>query len=415
MTMVERAVTKARWREIRKDFPTLDRVVNGKPLCYLDSAATSQKPRAVTEAMVRYYTEYTANVHRAVYEMSAEATDAFEGAREKVRGFVNARSTKEVVWTKGATEAINLVRYTLGLGLKEGDKVLATMMEHHSNFVPWQQLARRGVQVEYVGLTREGLLDMDDLARKLTPDTKLVTVTHASNAIGTINHVREIADLAHDAGALVLVDGAQSAPHMPVDVQALDCDFFAASGHKMLGPTGIGFLYGKEALLEAMEPFHFGGDMIKEVKVEATRWNDLPHKFEAGTQPIGEAIGLGAAVDYLQGIGMGNVRRHEQDLTAYALEQLGKDPALTIFGPTDLERRGGVVSFVMKKCHPHDVASILDHEGLAVRSGHHCAQPLMDWLQVPATTRASFYVYNSEEDVDRLVEALGKVKKVFGV
>lgn len=413
--MAERLVTKARWREIKKDFPTLNRVVNGKPLCYLDSAATSQKPRQVTEAMVRYYTEYTANVHRAVYEISAEATDAFEGAREKVRAFVNARSNKEVVWTKGATEAINLVRYTIGLGLKPGDRVLATMMEHHSNFVPWQQLARQGVAVEYVGLTADGHLDMADFERKLTPDTKLVTVTQASNVLGTINPVRDIADRAHEAGALVLVDGAQSTPHMPVDVQAMDCDFFAVSGHKMLGPTGIGVLYAKEALLESMDPFHYGGDMIKEVKVLHTKWNDLPYKFEAGTQPIAEAIGLGAAVDYLQGIGMQNVRRHEQELTACAMDKLGKDPSLTVFGPTDLEDRGGVVSFVMKKVHPHDVASILDHEGLAVRSGHHCAQPLMDLLNVPATTRASFYVYNDEEDVDRLVEALGKVKKVFGV
>lgn len=413
--MPERPVTKARWLEIKRDFPALQRTVNGKPLAYLDSAATSQKPRQVTDAMVRYYTEYTANVHRAVYELSAVATEEFEGAREKVRGFINARSTKEVVWTKGATEALNLVRYTVGLGLQPGDKVLSTMMEHHSNFVPWQQLRQRGVDVEFVGLTRDGRLDLEDFDRRLTDNTKLVTVAHASNALGTINPVRAIADKAHKVGALVMVDAAQSVPHMPVDVQAMDCDLLAASGHKMLGPTGIGFLYGKESLLESMHPFHYGGDMIKEVKVEATRWNDLPYKFEAGTQPIGEAIGLGAAVDYLQGIGMGNVRRHEQELTAYALDHLGKDPALTVFGPTDLEHRAGVVSFLVKKAHAHDVASILDHEGLAVRSGHHCAQPLMDWLGVAATTRASFYVYNTEEDIDRLVEGLGKVKKVFGV
>jgi cysteine desulfurase/selenocysteine lyase len=413
--MPERTVTKARWVEIKRDFPTLGRVVNGKPLCYLDSAATSQKPQAVTDAMVRYYTQYTANVHRAVYELSAVATDEFEGAREKVRAFLHARSTKEVLWTKGATEAINLVRYSVGLNLKPGDKVLATLMEHHSNFVPWQQLARRGVEVDYVNVTKEGQLDLADYEAKLTPNTKLVAFTQQSNVLGTINPVRAMADKAHAAGALVLVDGAQSAPHMPVDVQAMDCDFFAVSGHKMLGPTGIGVLYGKERVLEQMEPFHYGGDMIKEVKVLSTRWNDLPNKFEAGTQPIGEAIGLGAAVDYLDGIGMANVRKHEQEVTAYALERLGKDPSLTVFGPADLELRGGVVSFVMKKVHPHDIASILDHEGLAVRSGHHCAQPLMDLLGVPATTRASFYVYNSEEDVDRLVDALGKVKKVFGV
>ena len=410
--MPEGTVTKARWLEIKKDFPTLQRLVNGKPLAYLDSAATSQKPRVVTDAMVRYYTEYTANVHRAVYELSAEATEHYEGAREKVRGFVKARSEKEIVWTKGATEAINLLRYTLPL--KEGDRVLSTLMEHHSNFVPWQQLRQRGVEVEFVGITKDGHLDLADFERKLTPNTKLVTVTHQSNVLGTINPVRALADKAHKAGALVLVDAAQSVPHMAVDVQALDCDFLVVSGHKMLGPTGIGFLYGRERLLEGLDPFLFGGDMIKEVKVEASRWNDLPYKFEAGTQPIAEAIGLGAAVDYLQGIGLGNVRRHEQELTAYALERLSKDPSITVFGPTNLEERGGVVSFVMKRTHPHDVASILDHEGLAVRSGHHCAQPLMDALQVPATTRASFYVYNSEEDVDRLVEGLAKVKKVFG-
>jgi cysteine desulfurase / selenocysteine lyase len=411
--MAERMVTKARWLEIRKDFPTLERVINGKPLAYLDSAATSQKPRSVNDAMSRYYTEYAANVHRAVYEMSVEATDAYEGAREKVRALINARSTKEVVWTKGTTEAVNLLRNTLTL--KEGDKVLATMMEHHSNFVPWQQLAGRGVEVDYVEVTRDGHLDLVDFERKLTPNTKLVTFTHQSNVLGTINPARLIIDRAHAAGALVLLDAAQSVPHMPVDVQALDCDFLAASGHKMLGPTGIGFLYGKEALLEQLPPFLFGGDMIKEVKREHSRWNDLPFKFEAGTPPIAEAIGLGAAVDYLQGIGLGNVRRHEVELTRYALERLGKDPSLTLFGPSDLEHRGGVVSFTMKKVHPHDIASILDHEGLAVRSGHHCAQPLMDHLGVPATTRASFYVYNGEDDVDRLVEGLGKVKKVFGV
>ncbi|HEV8360087.1 MAG TPA: cysteine desulfurase [Candidatus Thermoplasmatota archaeon] len=411
--MTDRVVTKARWLEIKKDFPTLERVVNGKPLCYLDSAATSQKPRAVTDAMVRYYTEYTANVHRAVYEMSAQATDAFEGAREKVRALINASSTKEIVWTKGATEAINLLRYTLPL--KEGDKVLATLMEHHSNFVPWQQLAKRGVEVDYVGLTPDGRLDMADFERKLTPNTKLVAVSHQSNVLGTVNPVRAMADKAHGVGALVLVDAAQSVPHMPVDVQALDADFLAISGHKMLGPTGIGVLYGKEQLFEALEPFHYGGDMIKEVKIESSRWNDLPHKFEAGTQPIAEAIGLGAAVDYLQGIGLSNVRKHGQEITAHALDRLGKDPSLTLFGPHDLDERGPVVSFTMRKVHAHDIASILDHEGLAVRSGHHCAQPLMDHLGVAATTRASFYVYNSEEDVDRLVEALAKVKKVFGV
>jgi cysteine desulfurase/selenocysteine lyase len=413
--MAERAVTRARWVEIRRDFPTLERVINGKPLCYLDSAATSQKPRSVTEAMVRYYTESTANVHRAVYELGAEATEQFEGAREKVRALVNARSGKEIVWTKGATEAINLVRYAWAVPtLRPGDKVLATLMEHHSNFVPWQQLRRQGVVFEAVGITRTGELDLEDFERKL-PGAKLVALTHASNVVGTINPVRELAAKAHAAGALVLVDAAQSVPHMPVDMQALDADFLVASGHKMLGPTGIGFLAAKEELLQAMEPFHYGGDMIREVKLEASRWNELPHKFEAGTPPIAEAIGLGAAIDYLHGIGLHNVRRHEQELTRYALEQLGRDPAITVFGPRDADKRGGVVSFALRKVHPHDIASILDHEGIAVRSGHHCAQPLMDALQVPATTRASFYVYNGEEDVDRLVEGLGKVKKVFGV
>jgi cysteine desulfurase / selenocysteine lyase len=412
--MPERTVTRARWVEIKKDFPTLARTTNGKPLAYLDSAATSQKPRSVTDAVVRYYTHSTANVHRAVYELSAEATEAFEGARAKVAGFLNAPSPQEVVWTKGATEAINLVRYTVGLGLKPGDRVLTTLLEHHSNFVPWQQLGRHGVEVDYAGITPEGTLDMADLERKLTPRTKLVCVGHVSNAVGTINDVKAIAAKAHAVGALCLVDGAQAAPHLPVDVQALGCDFYAISGHKMLGPTGIGALWARRALLEQMEPFHFGGDMIKEVKVTGSRWNDVPHKFEAGTPPIAGAIGLGAAVDYLQGIGMGNVRRHEQDLTAYALDKLGRDASITLYGPRDLERRGGVVSFTLKGAHPHDVASILDHEGVAVRSGHHCAQPLMDALGVQATTRASFYVYNTEEDVDRLVEALGKVKKVFG-
>ncbi|MCA1814574.1 MAG: aminotransferase class V-fold PLP-dependent enzyme [Halobacteriales archaeon] len=344
-------ITPARWVEIKKDFPTLARTFNGKPLVYLDSAATAQKPQAVTDAVVAYYTKHTANVHRAVYELSAEATERFEGAREKLRKFINAKSTKEVIWTKGATEAINLVRYSVGLNLKPGDKVLSTLMEHHSNFVPWQQLARRGVEVDYVKVTPDGLLDLADYEAKLTPNTKLVAVTQQSNVLGTINDIRAISDKAHAVGAQVMVDGAQSTPHMQVDVQAMDCDWFAVSGHKMLGPTGIGILYGKERILEQMEPFHYGGDMIKEVKILNTRWNDLPNKFEAGTQPIAEAIGLGAAVDYLNGIGMGNVRKHEQDLTAYAMDKLGKDASLTIYGPRDLSIRGGVVSFTMKKVH----------------------------------------------------------------
>ncbi|MEE9173949.1 MAG: cysteine desulfurase [Thermoplasmata archaeon] len=403
-------------RAIRQDFPVLDQEVHGKRLVYLDNASTSQKPRPVVEKMNEYLNLYTANVHRSIYELGERATEAYEGARDKIQAFLNVRAREEVIYTSGTTEAINAVAYSWGMkgDLQEGDEIVSTVMEHHSNTIPWYFLQDKlGVVLKWVDIHDDGTLKMEDYDELITPRTKLVTVTHCSNVLGTINPVAEIAKRAHEVGALCLVDAAQSAPHMPVDAQAIDADFLAVSGHKMLGPTGIGALCGREDILEEMEPFLGGGEMIREVHLGWARWNDLPWKFEAGTPNIMGAIGFGAAVDYLEGLDMHRVREHEKALTAYALERRAGIEGLRVHGPSDVNKRAGVVSFVLEGVHPHDIASILDSEGIAVRAGHHCAQPLMDRLDVPATTRASFYLYNTAEEADRLVEALERVKEVF--
>jgi cysteine desulfurase/selenocysteine lyase len=404
--------------EIRGDFPILSRQVHGKPLVYLDSAASSQKPLAVIEAMNAYYRSAHANVHRGVYEISEEATEALERARTKVARFINARQSKQVIFTRNTTESINLVAYSWGwANVKAGDLIVLTTMEHHSNLVPWQLLAQRsGARLEFVPLTPEGLLQLDVYARLLEQGPKLVAFTQMSNVLGTINPVKEMIAQAHAAGAVALVDAAQSAPHLPLDVQELDADFVCFSGHKMLGPTGIGVLYGKRELLEAMPPFLGGGDMIRSVSLRSSTWNDLPWKFEAGTPAIAEAVGLGAAVDYLSTLGMDWVRQHERSITAYALERLQTVPQLQIYGPLTDELRGGVVSFSLADIHPHDLASILDQEfGVAIRAGHHCAQPLMEHLGLVATARASFYVYTLPEEIDVLVQGLRRALEIFQV
>ena len=400
---------------VRADFPMLERIANGQPLVYLDSAATSQRPRQVVEAMAEYYSSYNANVHRGVYAISEEATAKYEAARAAVARFIGARSPREVVFVRNTTEAINLVAYSWGrANVREGDLIVATVLEHHSNLVPWQLLANeRGARLELVGVDEQGDLRMDELRSLLARRPKLVAVTHVSNALGTVNPAADIAQLAHQAGALVLLDGAQSVPHRRVNVQSLGCDFLAFSGHKMLGPTGIGALWGRRELLQAMPPFMAGGDMVRSVDLAGATWNDLPWKFEAGTPAIAEAIGLGRAVEYLENVSLAAVERHELELTAYALERLRLVKGLRLFGPA-ADERGGVVSFEIDGIHPHDVASLLDREGVAVRAGHHCCQPLMDVLGVPATTRASFYLYNTLADVDRLVEAIESAKRVFG-
>ena len=400
--------------QVREDFPIMARTVHGKPLIYLDSAATSQKPATVIDAMDDYYRRYNANPHRGVYAISEEATAAYESARERVASFINAASPKEVVFTRNTTEAINLVRYSWGrANIKAGDRILLTEMEHHSNLVPWQLLAQEvGAQLEFLCIDDDGLLILEQLDRKLE-GVKLLAIAHQSNTLGTINPIKAIAAAARRAGALVLVDGAQAVPHMPVDVQDLDVDFYAFSGHKMCGPTGIGVLWARRALLQAMPPFLGGGDMIKRVRLTEASWNDLPWKFEAGTPSVAEGIGLGAAVDYLNQFGMDNVRNHERTLVDYALEKLQDVSGITIYGPQDPELHGGAVSFTLPNVHPHDLATLIDREGIAVRAGHHCTQPLMDRLGVPATTRASFYIYNRPEEVDQLVTGIQKAVKVF--
>ncbi|MEM7343386.1 MAG: cysteine desulfurase [Chloroflexota bacterium] len=402
---------------VRQEFPILDQVVNGKPMVYLDSGASSQKPTTVIDSMNQYYREYNANVHRGIYQISEKASEAYEGARKKVGRFINANSWREVVFTRNATEAMNLVAFSWGdANIKEGDVILSTEMEHHANIVPWQQLAaRKGATVKYIPVTDQGYLDMAAFDSLLTPDVKLVAVVHMSNVLGTINPVEEIIEKAHNVGALVLLDGAQSVPHMPTDVQALDCDFLAFSGHKMLAPTGIGVLWAKKALLSAMPPFMTGGDMIKKVSLDGSDWNEIPWKFEAGTPAIAETIGLGYAVDYLNSLGMENIRQHEIELTAYALEKLNQVEGIRIFGPQDPEKRGGAIAFTLGDVHPHDVAGILDREGIAVRAGHHCAMPLHDKFELTGTTRASFYVYNVPEDADRLAAGLEKVQELLGL
>ena len=399
---------------IRRDFPIFTRKVNGKPLVYLDSAATSQKPDGVIESMNDYYRRYNANPHRGVYAISEEATAAYESARQKVATFIQAPSPKEIVFTRNVTEAINLVRYSWGrANVRAGDRILLTEMEHHSNLVPWQLLAREvGAQLDFLYIDDDGLLRLEDLDRKLE-GARLVAFTHQSNTLGTINPVKAVTQAAHRAGALVLVDGAQAVPHMAVNVADLGIDFYGFSGHKMCGPTGIGVLWARRALLEAMPPFMGGGDMIKRVRLQEATWNDLPWKFEAGTPSVAEGIGLGAAVDYLCGIGMDRVRAHERTLVEYALEKLQDVPGIRLYGPADSEIHGGAVSFSLPNVHPHDLATLVDREGIAIRAGHHCTQPLMERLGVPATSRASFYIYNRPAEVDQLVEAIEKAQKVF--
>jgi len=400
-------------RAIRADFPILERQIHGKPLVFLDSAASSQRPRQVIDVMGEYYRHSHANVHRGVYTLSEEATDLYEAARKKVARFIGVRSSREVIWTRNATESINLVAYSWGrANIREGDEIISTEMEHHANIVPWQLLAKeKGATLRYIPITDQGLLKVAELDRMLNPRTKLVAVSHMSNVLGTINPVPEIARRAHAVGALCLVDGAQSVPHMPVNVGDLGCDFFAFSGHKMCGPTGIGVLWGRRDLLESMPPFLAGGEMIRRVTLESSEWNDLPYKFEAGTPAIAEAIGLGVAVDYLGGLGMAAIRAHEKEIVAYAMERLAEVPGVRMFGPTDPELHGGLVTFTLDGIHPHDLATILDAEGIAVRAGHHCAMPLHLRLGLSATTRASFYIYTLPEEIDALVEALYRAKQ----
>lgn len=401
---------------IREQFPIFRRTVRGNRLIYLDSAATSQKPQCVIDAEREFYERYNANVHRGAYLIAEEATAAYEAAREKVAKFINAPSKDCIVFTRGTTEAINLVAYSWGwANLKEGDEILLTEMEHHSNIVPWQLIAERtGAKIKVVPITDDGLLDMEAFDRLLTERVKIVALTHVSNVLGTINPVREICQKAHEVGAVVLVDGAQAAPHLPVDVQAIGCDFYALSGHKMCGPTGSGALYGRKELLEAMPPFMGGGEMIRTVTFERTTFNEVPYKFEAGTPPIAQAIALGAAVDYLTAIGMDRIRAHEVELVTYALERLQEVADITIYGSAPPQQRGGVVAFNLGDIHPHDLATFLDAYGICIRAGHHCAQPLMRRLNVAATARVSFYLYNTLDEIDALVEALNEAVKFFG-
>ena len=399
--------------KIRKDFPILDQIVNDEPLVYLDNAATTQKPKAVLEAVNRYYQEDNANVHRGVHTLAERATASYEAARETVRRFINASSTKEVLFTRGTTTGLNWIGRFAEEILEEGDEVLISIMEHHSNILPWQEACRKtGAKLVYAYL-KDGGLDLEDFRKKLTDRTKFVSITHASNVLGVINPIQELAQLAHEKGAIMVVDGAQSVPHMKIDVQKLDADFFVFSGHKMAGPTGIGVLYVKEHYLNQMSPVEFGGEMIDFVYEQSATWKELPWKFEAGTPNMAGAIGLAAAIDYLEAIGMDAIEHHEQELIAYVFPKLQAIEGLKIYGSQDLAKRSGVISFNLGNLHPHDLATALDYEGLAVRAGHHCAQPLIQYLEVPATARASFYLYNTKEDCDKLVEALIKTKEFF--
>ncbi|MDR6722665.1 cysteine desulfurase/selenocysteine lyase [Paenibacillus amylolyticus] len=399
---------------IREQFPILHQEINGHPLVYLDSAATSQKPRAVIEAVKHYYEYENSNVHRGVHTLGSRATDAYEGAREKVAKFINARRTQEIIFTRGTTTALNLVASSYArANCKEGDEIVITQMEHHSNLIPWQQVAKEtGATLKYIPLQPDGHIELSDVEKTITNNTKIVAIAYVSNVMGLVHPVKQIAEIAHRNGAVIVVDGAQSTPHMKVDVQDLDCDFYALSGHKMCGPTGIGALYGKKALLESMEPVEFGGEMIDDVGLYESNWKELPWKFEGGTPIIAGAVGLGAAIDFLEEIGMDEIAHHEGVLAAYATERLSEIDGLTIYGPA--KRHVGVVTFNLGDVHPHDVATVLDASGVAIRAGHHCCQPLMRWLEVSSTARASFYLYNNEQDVDRLVSALIQTKEYFG-
>ncbi|WFB95176.1 cysteine desulfurase [Lactococcus lactis] len=400
---------------IKKDFPVLNQIVNDEPLVYLDNAATTQKPLKVLAAIKDYYENDNANVHRGVHTLAERATEKYEAAREKVRQFINAKSTKEVLFTRGTTTSINWVAQFAGQILKTGDEIVISIMEHHSNIVPWQEVAKKtGVILKFVYL-KDGQLDMDDLRKKITNQTKFVSIAHVSNVLGIINPVEEITKIAHEHGAYMVVDGAQSTPHMAIDLQKMDVDFFAFSGHKMMGPTGIGVLYGKEELLNQFEPVEFGGEMIDFVYESHSTWTELPWKFEAGTPNIAGAIALGAAIDYIQELGIDQIHQHEIELIDYLMPKLQEIEGLKIYGPKDNVKRGGLIAFNIEGLHPHDVATALDMEGVAVRAGHHCAQPLLNYLETPATARASFYLYNTKADCDKLVEALKKTKEFFNL
>ena len=400
-------------RKVREDFPILKQKVNGKPLVYLDNAASTQKPRAVIDTVVRYYETCNANIHRGVHHLSQLATEEYEGARGKVKEFINAKETREVIFVRGTTEAINLVAASFGRkNVGPGDEVLITTMEHHSNIVPWQILCEeKGAKLRVVPITDEGELRLDEFAKLLSPRTKIVSVVHVSNTLGTINPVRRIVELAHARNIPVLLDGAQAIPHLPIDVQALDCEFYAFSGHKLYGPTGVGVLYGKAKLLEALPPYQGGGEMISSVTFEKTTYNVIPHKFEAGTPNIAGVIGLGTAIDYLNEIGLENIAAHEQELLAYATERLQAIPGVRLIGTA--KERCGAISFVLDGVHPHDIGTILDEEGIALRTGHHCTQPLMDRFGVPATARAALAFYNTKEEIDALIRGIYKVKEMF--
>ena len=409
--------TESSFENIRKDFPILSRTVrDNKPLVYLDNASTTQKPNQVIDAITDYYQNHNANIHRAVYALAEESTEAYETARDKIAKFVNVKNRQELIFVRGTTEAINLVAYAWGRPhINEGDIIVTTEYEHHSNIVPWQLLTQeKRAKLEYIGMDDNGELILDDLDKYLaTGKVKLVTFSLMSNVLGTITDAKKIIEKCKAAGVPTLIDGAQAVPHMKVDLDTLGCDFFAFSGNKMLGPTGVGILWVRKSVLQTMSPFHGGGDMIREVHKYETTWNELPYKFEAGTPNIADVIGFGAAIDYLTKIGMDNIRQHEIELTKYALEKFSKIPGLQVYGTKDISKRGGVISFNFADVHPHDVADIIDKEGISLRSGHHCAQVLMERLSVAATSRASFYIYNTKEDIDALIDSLNKVAKVF--
>lgn len=402
-------------KEYLKDFPTLSKEKNGKRIAYLDSAATTQKPIAVIEAIKDYYEKINANPHRGAYELSVLATEAYDEAREKVRKFINAEGFEEIIFTKNATEAFNLVAMSYGMNfINEGDEIVISIAEHHSNLIPWQQVARaKGAILKYMYTNENGELTEEEIKSKITDKTKIVSVTQVSNALGTINPVKEISEYAHSKGAIVIVDGAQSVPHMKVDVRDINADFLIIAGHKLLAPMGIGVLYGKKNLLEKMPPLMFGGDMVEYVYEQETTFNVLPYKFEAGTQNVEAAVGLSKAIDYLNEIGMENIEKYEKELVSYALDKMNKLEYVKVYGPKEVEKRGGVISFQIEGVHPHDVASIFDTFGVCIRAGNHCAQPLMRYMGINATSRASIYLYNDKEDVDRLVEAIEKTYEMF--
>ncbi|EPN9733076.1 cysteine desulfurase [Listeria monocytogenes] len=404
-------------QKIRADFPILAQEINEKPLAYLDNAATSQKPKQVIEALTHYYEFDNANVHRGVHTLAARATDAYESARGKVAKFIHAREVAEIIFTRGTTSAINLVVDSYAeANIEAGDEIVISYLEHHSNLIPWQQLAKRkGAVLKYIELEEDGTISVEQAKKTIGEKTKIVALAHVSNVLGTITPMKEIAAIAHQFGAVILVDGAQAVPHMEVDVVDLDADFYAFSGHKMMAPTGIGALYGKRELLDAMEPTEFGGEMIDFVELYDSTWKELPWKFEAGTPIIGGAIALGAAIDYLAEVGLANIHAHEQALASYAIEEMSKIEGITIYGPKDASKRCGLVTFNLEGAHPHDIATILDEDGIAIRAGHHCAQPLMKWLDVSSTARASFYIYNTKEEIDALINGLKLTKEYFGL